>query len=220
MSNLISWNSFAVEVGDAANYMYDNSGTWQTAMDHPYAPAVIGATPLAVYGAVTAAPAIVSGATELLSSPAAAPLIRSAGIGAAGGLVGQAGSDALNSIASGSLQISSGKEYFNSTVEGAIGGATNLKFGIWAAGGAVGLSDYALNKVEKNNPSVTSSAGKAVTTIVGGKLVNSASGIPGRLPNPGTANYYLGRHAQQLGFGELGQNAVSSVSSLFDPKKK
>jgi RHS repeat-associated protein len=32
-----SWNSFILEVGDAANYLYDNSSTWKTAMDHPVA---------------------------------------------------------------------------------------------------------------------------------------------------------------------------------------
>jgi len=44
-----SFNSFAVEVGDAANYMYDNSTGWRLAMDHPIA---AGAATGVVGGAV------------------------------------------------------------------------------------------------------------------------------------------------------------------------
>lgn len=43
-----SWSSFMGEVGQATQYM--GSG-WQTAMDHPYVPAIVGTLPLAGYGA-------------------------------------------------------------------------------------------------------------------------------------------------------------------------
>ncbi len=213
-------NSTQVRIGNWANSAYQNNSAARLALDHSYAPAVIGAAPLAAYGAVTAAPAVISGASELLTSTTAAPIIRSAGIGATGGLVGQAIGDGLRSISTGTLQVSSGKEYFNSMAEGVAGGIANYKYGIYVAGGAAALTNYTLNKIEGNQPSISGSVAVGATTIIGGKLVDSASGIPGRLPNLGTANYYLGRHAQQLGMGEVTENAFSSVVDLFNPTKK
>ncbi len=213
-------NSTQVRIGNWANSAYQNNSAARVALDHPSAPAVIGTAPLLAYGAVAAAPAIISGASELLTSATAAPIIRSGGIGAAGGLVGQAISDGLSSVAQGKTTISSPREYANSITEGAIGGYSQFKYGLYFAGAAVGASNYLLNWAENNNPSVSQAAMEAVTTVIGGKLVDSASGIPGKLPNPGTANYYLARHAQQLGLGEVTENAFSSVVELFNPTKK
>ncbi len=214
-------NSTQVRIGNWANSAYQNNSAARVALNHPSAPAIIGAAPLLAYGAVAAAPAVISGASELLSSTTAAPAIRSIGIGGVGGLAGQAISDGLRSISTGSLQVSSSKEYFNSMAEGIAGGYANYKYGIYAAGGAVAISNYILNKGEHNsNYSVGESIIAGATTIIGGKVVDSASGIPGRLPNPGTANYYLGSHAQQLGLGEVTENAFSSVVNLFNSSKK
>ncbi len=83
-------NSTQVRIGNWANSAYQNNSAARVALDHPYAPAVIGAAPLAAYGAVAAAPAIASGVGELLTSATAAPIIRSGALGAAGGFAAQA----------------------------------------------------------------------------------------------------------------------------------
>jgi RHS repeat-associated protein len=55
-----SWNDFVVEVGDAANILYDNSKVWHTALDHPYiAGAAVGvASGAAAVGASAVAAAV------------------------------------------------------------------------------------------------------------------------------------------------------------------
>jgi hypothetical protein len=180
----------------------------------------MGAAPLAVYGAVVAAPAVTNGVSGLFSSPLAASVVRSSGIGAAGGLAGQAISDTLNSVSTGSVTVSSPKEYTNSAIKGAVGGVVNEFGGLYTAGVAVAGVSYGLNKIQTGKSSFVGPVLEGATTITGGKLVNSASGIPGRLPNPGTANFYMGQHAQQLGLGELTQNIFSAVVNLFKPNKK
>ena len=61
------WNDFVVEVGEASNYLYDNSSAWKTAMDDPYATG-------AVVGVVGGATAVVGAAAV----PVVAPYAQSA----------------------------------------------------------------------------------------------------------------------------------------------
>ncbi len=63
-----SWSSFAGEVGEATQYMGNG---WQTAMDHPYVPAMVGAAPLATYLAAPYAASIANTAAKALFNPQA-----------------------------------------------------------------------------------------------------------------------------------------------------
>jgi RHS repeat-associated protein len=212
-------NSVQIAIGNWANNTYANNSVARFALDHPYIPAIVGGAPLAVYGAVVTAPSVAAATSDLLSSPAAAPLIRSGAIGAGGGIIGQGASDVLNSIAHGKVTVSSPQQYANSAAEGFAGGLTKgFGFGNIATGITVGTAHYGLDSVEGNNPSILGSAGEGLTAAVGGKIVDSASGIAGRLPNPGTANYYLGSHAQQLGIGEVVGGLISGIKNLFSKK--
>lgn len=112
-----SWSSFSVEVGDAANYLYDNSGAWQTAMDHPYATgAVVG-----VAGGLAAA----GGA---LAVEAAAPVVSQLASDVVGGMsVGRSITGAALNVGAKALEgqvehrkISAG-EYLYAGVTGAVG---------------------------------------------------------------------------------------------------
>lgn len=52
-------------IGSYGNELHDNNAMARAVMDHPYAPAEVGVAPLAAYGAVLAAPTIVSAAADL-----------------------------------------------------------------------------------------------------------------------------------------------------------
>jgi hypothetical protein len=56
--------STQISIGNWANNLYASNSLARAALDHPYAPAVIGAAPLAAYGAVVAAPVVADAALE------------------------------------------------------------------------------------------------------------------------------------------------------------
>ena len=59
-----SLSDFQVELGQSSQYLYDNSGTWQTTMDHPYA---TGATIGVGSGLAYSAPYLLSQAPALIN---------------------------------------------------------------------------------------------------------------------------------------------------------
>lgn len=168
-----SWNSFVVEVGDAANYMYSNSGTWQTAMDHPYATgAVVGvAGGAAAVAGAAAAPTAVS---YLTSSQA----LTGAGVNVA--------SQALQDATSG--KFSGVGSYAYSAVTGAVGGGSKggvVAQGLIAGGYNYGQQKFIEGKKDVDWGSVAISAGSAATAS---KVMGSQS-LKGLTP----ANRSLGQ---------------------------
>lgn len=116
-----SWSSFVVEVGDAANYLYNNSRTWRTAMDHPVATgAVVG-----VAGGVAAA--------------AAVPIVGSMTLGKA---ATGAGFNLTSKYIEGKVdnrKVSTG-EYFYAGMSGAVGTSGSIS-GVGSKIGYAGLSN-------------------------------------------------------------------------------
>ncbi len=77
-------NSTQVRIGNWANSAYQNNSAARVALDHPYAPAVIGAAPLLAYGAVSAIPTATAWA---LANP---QLVVNSSVGAISGVMAKA----------------------------------------------------------------------------------------------------------------------------------
>lgn len=161
-----SWNSFTTEVGDAANYMYNDSATWQTALDHPYATgALIGvAGGVAAVGGTAIAPTVMSYAT---SSQA----LTGAGIGVA--------SQALQDATAG--QFSGIGTYAYSAITGAVGGGTAggvVAQGLIGGGYNYAQQRYVQGKQDVDWGSVAISAGSTAvsTKVIGAKSLNLTTG--------------------------------------------
>ncbi len=161
-----SWNSFSVEVGDAANYLYDNSGTWQTAMDHPYATGAVVGVAGGLTAAVAAAAAPTVG-TYLTSTEA----LTGAGVNVAG--------QALQDLTSG--EFSGVGAYTISAVSGAVGGSA--KGGALVQGAIGATSNYLQQKTSNEGPvnwtSVAISGGSQALSskIIGSKSLRGLSSV-------------------------------------------
>lgn len=174
-----SWSDFTVEVGDAASYLYNNSRTWKTAMDHPYATgAVVGvAGGLAAAGAVAAGPAVATAATRVASQVTPQVAVRAA-TGAA-----------LN-VASTALQAQverrpvSGWEYLSSAGIGAVSANVGGK---WYTQGAVAGVGSAAQQITFNFDKgfVTQAGISAMSTAAVAKMF----GIPGITSTPQVYNF-------------------------------
>lgn len=168
-----SWSDFSVEVGDAANYMYNNSSTWKAAMDHPIAAgAAVGvAGGLAAAGAVAAAPTVAAVASRAATTVANNPDVAI-----------RAGTGAALNVANTALQAQvekrpvSGWEYAYSAGSGALTGGINTKSAI--ASGAVAAASTASQQYFFNFDKgfdLTSITSSGVTNAAVSKLF----GIPG-----------------------------------------
>lgn len=117
LSRINSWTGIGSAVDNSAAYNWLNY--------HPYAPAAVGITPLAIYGAVVTTP-------ELAATSIASKVTISAIAGGIGGTVSQAISDSFRDRLSGGTQyaISAGSGAFI-----AAGGAFN-----WAAAGLAAMT--------------------------------------------------------------------------------
>ncbi len=181
-------NSTQVRIGNWANSAYQNNSVARVALDHPYAPAVIGAAPLVAYGAVTVAPSVITGGL--------ASKIALGGIaGALGGTVSQGVGDAINGQRSTPKQyaISAGKGF----LVGAGGGAGSLLY--VGFGGTLGsvMEDVANNEKISASKAVYE-GGLSIATagiVKGGADMLGIEEIRGSYPQAFSRSFFLGSHA-------------------------
>lgn len=168
-----SWSDFVVEVGDAANYLYNNNRGWKAAMDHPVAAgAVIGvAGGVAAVAAAAAAPTIAAAAPAVTKAEVAQSVV--------GGALNTAGT------------------YFNAKIEGRNPSAAELgtSFAFGAAAprgsaftkatyaGATNAVQQVMFRTDDQKMDLTSIISSSATSFLGAKGFS-------KLPDGGQLNVY------------------------------
>lgn len=144
-----SWSSFVVEVGDAANYLYDNSRAWRTAMDHQYAPAVAG---IALPVAYVAGPVRTTGAVLNVTNTYLTAKVEDRNV--------------------------SGREYIFSAVTGALGPKNGGPLSAGAYDGAANITQQVLFQDKTNldlrSAGISALSASAVSRLFGVQVPNVA----------------------------------------------
>ena len=152
-------------------YMYNNNSVWRGLIDHPYAPAIIGTAPLAIYGGVEAFPYV----ANAVSTMAANPGVQQAAIRGTIGAGTSMSAKALGNEANGQ-QSSFGSYAFNGAT-GFVAGVLGMKTGPIGAG-IIGGVINGVNQMEENGTKNVSGSSIGISAIASSLSAGTMSNIP------------------------------------------
>ena len=119
--NIFGSEKNEIAVGNWVNGIYEKNSVARFLLDHPYVPAVVGAAPLAIYGAVISAPYVISVASVAAANPVVQEAVFRGTIGAGANISAKALDNELSGQKGG--YIFAGLTGFAGGVVGGEGGA-------------------------------------------------------------------------------------------------
>lgn len=204
-------DSTQISIGNWGNSAYANNSAARFVMDHPYAPAIVGTAPLAIYSAsaITAA-----GLATVVGESVANKVALGGAVGAIGGIATQGANDVsqgkLSSVSD--YGVSAGKGFF-------VGFGT--EFGVKGAaisglGSSVGEDVFKGKPINIGDAMYEGSVSALTTGVISkGTEALGINAVPGRYPQPFSASFISGSHAIRNYINETASTILHGLADSF-----